>query len=86
VSLLFEDIPRPPGSLLETVISSYRHSVDLHLNLPLQSTVTGNSQKLMSLITSTPLSVVKFEFFEDLSSIISTDEVLYYLLPGGSTF
>jgi hypothetical protein len=39
VSLPFEDIPRPRGSLFETVISSYRHS--LHL----QSTLTGNPLK-----------------------------------------
>jgi hypothetical protein len=43
------------------------------------------SQKLISLITSALLSVVKFEFFEDQSWIILSDEVLHYLL-GGSTF
>jgi hypothetical protein len=43
-------------------------------------------QKLISLITSTLLSVVKFQFFEDLNSIMLSDERLHYLLPGGSTF
>jgi hypothetical protein len=44
------------------------------------------SQKLISLITSTLLSVVEFEFFEDLSSIILSDEVLHHLFAGGLTF
>jgi hypothetical protein len=36
---------RPPGSLFETIISSYRQSLHLHLNLPLQSTLTGKPLK-----------------------------------------
>jgi hypothetical protein len=32
---------RPPESLFETVISSYRHSLDLHLDLHPRSTLTG---------------------------------------------
>jgi hypothetical protein len=54
-----------------------------------QSSIDTNvkpSQKLISLINSTLLSVVQFQFFEDLSSIMLSEEVLHYLLPSGSTF
>jgi hypothetical protein len=84
VSLLFEDIPRAPGSLFETVISSYRR-LFVSIVIP-DRHYRKASQKLISLITSTLLSVVKFEFFEDLSWIMLSDEVLHYLLAGWLTF
>jgi hypothetical protein len=41
LSLLFDDLSRPPGSLFKTVISFHRHSLHLHL----QSTLTENPLK-----------------------------------------